>query len=85
MPITVSRASIGATISRSASSSVFSVPGIATDRASMDVSFTISDRCCSAAVPMIPSPSTMVSSRISDAVTPRATSALNDRPSGSAR
>ena len=68
-PISVSRASIGATISRSTSSDS-SVPGIVTVRASAFVSFTTSDRCCAAALPMMPSPSRIVSSRMLEALSP---------------
>ncbi len=64
-PMTWSRASSGAVISRSSTS--LAVPGMGTTRASPQTSLAISARRRAAASPMIPSPSLIVSARMASA------------------
>ncbi len=82
-PMGRSRAIIGATISRSSLSG--EVPGMTTVRESDSTLFTYSARPETIAPPMIPSPGTMVSARISVATAPRAAIARYASPSASAR
>ena len=73
-PMALSRAIIGATMSRSSTSS--SVPAMWTVRGSVRTSLTNSARRAAIAPPMTPSPSMIVSARISSATAPRAAMAL---------